>query len=138
MREILFRGRSLKRDEWFYGDFQYHNGMNPHKGYIQHRIPHPVKELNPTCHLYPVDVETIGQFTGLLDKNGKKIFEGDILKCAHCGEIRSAIFDERMAAFEFNSKDPVDNPDGSCLCADHDAYKIIGNIYDNPELLEVE
>lgn len=130
MREILFRGRSLKRDEWFYGDFQYHNGMNPHKGYIQHRIPHPVKELNPTCHLYSVDVETIGQYTGLTDKNGKKIFEGDIIKLDDMVGTERKNFEVKFAYGQFyiGLNKPVVYV--RCQC------EVIGNIHDNPESLE--
>ena len=66
--------------------------------------------------------------SGITDCNGKEIFEGDIVKCTHCGEFRTVIFDEKLGSFEFDSKDPVKNPDGSCLCCDHDSYEVIGHI----------
>lgn len=142
MREIIFRGKCVNKEgkyrgTWLEGDFVYHNGMNPHKGYIYHRVQHPATGDYPTCHFLPVDFKTVGQFTGLCDKNGKKIFEGDIVKFKS-GVTRSVVFDEHLAEFEFDKHDPVENHDGWALCCDHDFCEVVGNIHDNPELLKGE
>ena len=148
MREILFRGRSSATKEWFEGDLNHcENGVY-------------ICDLNGNFVL--VDSETIGEYTGLTDKNGIKIFEGDIFKFPDevwessytpCGtewdswevENYGAIgFDEDTARFDFvqyryneNSVE-ADLHENNCLefAEFVKELEIIGNIHDNPELLK--
>lgn len=143
MREILFRGKRIDDGDWATGGIWIEEGVvfivGKTRYYPDTRDWDTMEYYETHPHYVTnkirIDQETIGQYTGFKDKNGKKIFEGDILKCTLCGEHRSVVFDEHYGEFEFDNRDPVENPDGSCLCCDHDVYEIIGNVHDNPELL---
>ncbi len=118
MREILFRGKSLDKGEWVEGNYSV---MLSGRVAIQ-----PIGRIIT----YEVLPTTVGQFTGLLDKNGKKIFEGDILKAGN-GHIGYADFSEGGFVLV-------------CRCHANltDLYgaiqEVIGNVHDNPELLKEE
>ena len=130
MREILFRGKTTKDKEWVYGDLL-------HDGY-DYDVAIWEKEYKLVTEISP---ETVGQFTGLTDKNGKKIFEGDI--------IRAKLESGNHEGFAWPNM-PVDFQQGSFCLNDRKGYvfavlgafapsvtfEVIGNIHDNPELLE--
>lgn len=122
MREILFRGKRIDNGEWVTSNTFYQcNGeiklWDERDGYVE------------------VIPETVGQFTGLTDKNGNKIFEGDIVKCLSLeyGYVNKEVYyAEDRARFVLGS-----------LGSDYDFeeyinVEVIGNIYDNPELLRSE
>lgn len=139
MRVILFRGKTTSGDwvQGYYGEF-HNRPVIPEPNSIQIFEPREDAYFCGSCvggFWHAVDRETVGQFTGLLDKNGVKIFEGDIVKFAS-GITRSVVFSEWLAEFEFDNHDPVENPDGWCLCCDHEYCEVVGNIWDNPELLK--
>jgi uncharacterized phage protein (TIGR01671 family) len=135
MREILFRGKSLKDNEWTEGYYCRYGHIGKEKDYI---IPDYASALWGV----EVDSNTIGQFTGLTDKNGVKIFEGDIVR-HYCklpvpgGEIgtdRGTIKWDSEECFFFRTSLDGKDKTISAKCE----YEIIGNIYDNPELIDSE
>lgn len=129
MREILFRGKRKDNGLWISGSF--HTRCT--ECFI---IPLPI--VTSQSKVIP---ETVGQFTGLTDKNGTKIFEGDI--------IRAKIEGGNHSGFTWPNM-PVDFQQGSFCLNDRNGYifsvlgafassvtfEVIGNIHDNPELLE--
>lgn len=134
MREILFRGKPL--GNYFHGKFIYGS-----LGVIDtglYAIYHCFEFKDDEMQL--VDSGSVGQFTGLTDKNGKKIFEGDILRRAYHPEDDVVIewFD---GSFRFRKANKPKDYGYSNVCCVQNAVsrlKIIGNIHDNPELLEVK
>ena len=129
MRTIKFRGKTHGNGKWYYGSLVYSNEIN---AAIYFQIG---SGLVKTMDWVYVIRETIGQFTGLYDCDGKEIYEGDILrfgnsKCGVC-EVK---WDESIAAFCicFYFKDEI----GSRPLGGGVEFAIIGNIHDNPELLK--
>lgn len=126
-REIIFRGKRIDNSEWTEGYlFKIWNRTFLLWG-MTGDVPNMV-EVKP---------QTVGQFTGLTDKNGKKIFEGDIVKFLHPAFNKSRI---GVISYEMNEAGFVLRHKGgySWISYINEFYEVIGNIYDNPELLEVE
>lgn len=138
MREIMFRGK-MDDGEWVYGSFcmdarEQFNGLCGVDGFI--RLYDKTKYKMQT---YEVDRETVGQYTGLKDKNGKRIFEGDIvLGLFHYELAAKGVVTFRDGAFGLRwNRGKVREFSAFTSICDVD-YKVIGNIHDNPELLEEE
>lgn len=134
MRDILFRGKRLNNGEWKFGSYVYQYGC--------HEILLESCESEYGADHYGVDPATVGEFTGLTDKNGTKIFEGDVVRyterkfngsdvqcikhvefaeggwCVDCWFLNNWLFDGANGNIQLEE------------------IEIIGNIHDNPELLE--
>lgn len=151
MREILFRGKRTGNEKWICGHLLEQNIPDCHSYIVMSII---AEQDNRHIEIMEFDInevipETVGQYTGLTDKNGVKIFEGDIVKCT-----------DTINDFEFNAVVEFGNPNGEynwgyqlkfisgedsnfdILCwvdmEETGAYiEIIGNVHDNPELLKV-
>ena len=137
MREIVVRGKSAKDGKWFTGQL------------LHFKSPVSKRELNIVVEGCEFDdsnewfnigrrakvvPETIGQYTGFTDKNGKKIFEGDIIRKTNEGRHPQIFTANIHTNFRVNEEvyySPCDHFTESC------EYEIIGNIHDNSELLEV-
>lgn len=125
MREILFRGKEFYTGEWVEG--YYVKGIT-RQGIVKSFTYHP---------RYDVILETVGQFTGLYDKNGKRIFEGDIVK--HENDIGKVCYSESFAKFRVVYSQLSGNWfdfEGECCYPIALECEVIGNIHDNPELLK--
>lgn len=157
MREILFKGKRVDNGEWVHGFLTVDDSKTPNQFVIDYLMPHK------SCYgQTEVDPETVGQFTGLTDKNGKNIFEGDILRytdiydyalyleatpeeleeerfndiwsigeVVYCSGMNYPAFDLKNHPFEVNGLSEL-------ISSTSYFYEVIGNIYDNPELLKGE
>lgn len=124
MREILFRGKPLGN---LHGKFIYGSlgVIDTDLCAIYHCFEFEDDEIQL------VDLGTVGQYTGLTDKNGKKIFEGDIVKYKNSSPCQIAYIDSQFVMMWKNNYRNFER-------VYDDEIEVIGNIYDNPELLEVE
>ena len=125
MRGIKFRGKRLTDGKWIYGDFFRNRGKSfiTTDGIVCNPLASPSD--------YEVNPDTVGQFTGLCDCNGREIYEGDIVRnesAGFCGVVqyRDATFIIFLG--EMNG--------ALLICLQTGSLEIIGNIHDNPELLK--
>lgn len=157
-REILFRGKRIIDGEWVESNIAFvDNTPKGARGFVVAGYDYNSDDVPKV--LYPMEVkpETIGQFTGLKDKNGKKVFEGDLFKheilrshptdqwggsywisvicevCFRAPEFSCRVIRQNVKAwgFEFNF-------DGSAMGELPSSFVVIGNIHDNPSLLKNE
>lgn len=136
MREILFRGKCVGAKEWVYGYF----------------FAKPILEkyfIELGNEMWQVDPDTVGEYTGLQDKNGKKIFEGDIVKIDDDSTYKFEVKFGKCSRTKFQDEGHIGiyfdcinvkyiRNDPLFWATRKHGIKIIGNIHDNPELLEVK
>ena len=130
MREILFRGKRLDNGDWVYGYYVHIGPVSCQRAYI-------IPEYASSLYVNEVDPSTVGQYTGLKDKNGKRIFEGDIAKVLQGKDKDIAYVGFENGAFMLYPKtgNIYERTLWSYWYNDWDV-EVIGNITDNPELLE--
>lgn len=128
IRKILFRGKRLDNGEWAYGSL------------LQEQINGATCECIIIDHIYArerkqIKVGTCGQYTGLQDRNGKEIFEGDIIRMDFDTRSTTEIVDFRDGRFV--TVDPERPYRDEALVVFVKYATVIGNIQDNPELCQL-
>lgn len=132
MREILFRGKRTDNGEWVEGYYMY-DDIPPFTNEPRTEIVRGgAHQWGYSMIPYEVVPETVGQYTGLTDKNGKKIFEGDILK-GSWETILTIFYDEISSSYRVKTSTGHEREPSYYGI---DKWEIIGNIHDNPELLK--
>lgn len=126
MREILFRGKRLDNGEWVYGDLLTKDKNGNYCPRIKNSESYPFS--------FQVDPTTVGQFTGLYDKNGNKIFEGDILVSETI--MHKIVWNDEWAKFQAISESIYSPSSLNQEWINMYGKVVIGNIHDNPELLK--
>ena len=125
IREVIFRGKRADNGEWIEGSLL---GID----WCDKPSTYSIAPNTPVSVFYSVIPETVGQFTGLTDKNGKRIFEGDIVSLVkHDGLIYKVVY--VPCRYEL-----VNSKGVNCFVLDiykSENIEVIGNIHDNPELL---
>ena len=149
MREILFRGKRIDNGEWVEGQtvVVIHQDDNdlifmPQHGEDVKADPMVGNDRALTSiygNYYQILPQTVEQYTGLTDKNGKKIFEGDIVKHESGATVlfHKVVFERRNGCAYFGAVMGEYETWGFCNSFPPTLVEIVGNIHDNPELLEV-
>ena len=121
MREIKFRGWNGKNKKWIYGYYFVNRG--------EHFIS-PDEVVNPLVSYedFLVDKDSVGQYTGVKDKNGKEVYDGDIVSSGATTGV--VMYDCEQAGFVVQKEKTIELRFYSLL-----GIEVIGNVHDNPELL---
>ena len=140
MREILFRGKRISNGEWVYGGIMktFHPNYDSES---EEDFLHCV----PNCYCicangkdYYVEQDSVGQYTGVTDKNGKKIFEGDIVRVLLSGDTKPVGVVEYGTTGIMSFCVRTEKGYSNYVIENSEDFEVIGNKFENPELLEVE
>lgn len=167
MNNYKFRGKTTEHGEWMYGF--YIEGLSSYTGDIKYCIVQKDENIGDYTEFTNILPETVGQWTGLLDKNGKEIYEGDIIKTQeysdrpfskkakfkrHIGVVKFRVLSGK---FQYSREEALEKkcesryldylPEWYVKIKDYGKYgchswsaffdcEVVGNIHDNPELLE--
>ena len=135
MREIKFRGRRIDNGKWVYGVPV--ESINGRVYMIVGATEDAVNTKNDVDFIFiEVEPDTIGQYTGLKDKNGCEIFEGDII--SYRSKNYQVVWDRYRFKLKLFYQAWMDYPDDAFSELSGEDMAVIGNIYDNPELLEAK
>lgn len=132
MKTIKFRGYNKKNSQWLYGFYLQNRG--------EHFVCPDEFATGKSWEDYEVDTTSVGQFTGLLDDRERPIYEGDIVEATSMRwqdygrkMLAQIVYDEEFACFNFKAPDRQRHINTSIMDV---GLEIVGNIYDNPEVLK--
>ena len=120
MRQIKFRGKRNDQDEWVFGDLIEENGGDTY--IVQANIIQ--------WKQFEVDPDTVSQFTGLVDRNGKEIYENDIVSFPCKRRNFLVMWNDDLCVYQFSDGSPINSGDNYSAI-----IFVVGNAFDNPELL---
>ena len=127
-REILFRGKR-SNGEWAYGSLVVLGNTDPA---IYYEVGKGLVKQLDWCYVSP---DTVGQYTGLTDKNGVKIFKGDVVIIGEKLKAKVIYYDGAFRMQSEFSPTPIDTTDMGYMMREF-SVRVIGNIHDNPELIK--
>lgn len=134
MREILFRGKDSITKRWVYGALvQQQDDLLKEKAFIISYSNYQFGDFSEAV-MHEVDPETVGQYTGFVDKKGKKIFEGDILSIYNSKAFLFAVEWNNQYVLKCTTNGVSDNILN--VIESPEDVEVVGNIYDNPELIK--
>lgn len=134
MREILFRGKDSITKRWAYGALvQQQDDLLKEKAFIISYSNYQFGDFSEAV-MHEVDPETVGQYTGFVDKKGKKIFEGDILSIYNSKAFLFAVEWNNQYVLKCTTNGVSDNILN--VIESPEDVEVVGNIYDNPELIK--
>lgn len=138
MRKILFKAKHKDGKGWIDGCYQRLVVHGVMKHFIAPANSLVFDDIKLIDSLIEVDENTISQFTGLTDRNGKEIYEGDICNCSYgYTNDKIGIVYYKYGCFYVDDKHPSGNmPLKSLVKSEANRIEIIGNIHDDPELME--
>lgn len=148
MRELLFKGKAKGTGEWISGGYLQRAEAKYYFKKDQALIHRYIASdwttyfgLPSELTIHEVESSTICQYTGLTDKNGKKIFEGDIVRYGEiCGEVKFGLHESNWQICKYNQGFYIESPEESLYRKELGYWEnkvvVIGNIYDSPKLLE--
>lgn len=134
-RQIKFRAKHIKNGAWLYGDLLQSNEGSVYIGVHGQYIDDGMHFNDMYDETPYIDEDTIGQFTGLLDKNGKEIYEGDIIEITNPNTKEKYISTVKWNLKGYYAAIMGNNGNVILGYIDKSLIRIIGNIHDNPKLI---
>jgi uncharacterized phage protein (TIGR01671 family) len=137
MREIKLRAKRIDNGRWVYGQYfrtpltDENSGTTPDAGWF-FLTGEPRHCIAQDGVAFVIDVETLGQFTGLKDKNGKEIYEGDLLKNNELWEVRYVPTLARFMMINAEKNDDDFEEENMSAFALMD-FEVVGNVFENPD-----
>ena len=128
IREVIFRGKRADNGEWIEGSLL---GID----WCDKPSTYSIAPNTPVSVFYSVIPETVGQYTGLTDKNGVRIFEGDIVRTKY-GRICKVVWFAPQLCWDLYPLESKSKAPDTYDLFKSENLEVIGNIYDNPEILK--